>query len=127
MVAPLVNILPHPELPHLKVAEVAGNQVVVGDHYDEGVLGIFIPDGAIVPDKLLEDMWLKGKLAGKQKNRVKARDREGVYSAGLFYGSGYWYMNPENREIERITSRSWNPEWKEGDDVTEQIGVTFKE
>jgi len=27
----------------------------VGDHYDENTLGIFIPEGAVVSDKLAEE------------------------------------------------------------------------
>lgn len=101
---------PHPFDWNLRVDEIHGYKIMVGNHYEFGQLGILIPDGAIVPDKLAEEMWVKGKLAGKQKNRVKARDIRGVRSEALFYGS---------------QGASWNPEWKEGDDVTDEIGVTF--
>jgi hypothetical protein len=76
---------------------------VVGDHYDEGVLGIFIPDGAIIPDKLVD----------------------GIFSEGLFYGSRFWVV--EWGEKVYNDGPSFSPSWKEGDDVSEAIGVTFHE
>jgi hypothetical protein len=97
----------------------------VGVHYDEGTLGIFLPDGAIIPDKLADEMWVKGKLAGKQKNRVKARAMRGVQTEGLFYGSRFFEDKDGTRQL--VESASWNPVWKAGDDVTAEIGVTFKE
>ena len=113
-----ITFTDHPADPYLKVGTVGGNQVVTGDHYYQGQLGFFIPEGCIVPEKLLREMWLwneelgKGRLGGKKGNRVKARDMGGVKSTGLFYGS---------------QGESWNPEWKAGQDITEEIGITFQE
>lgn len=123
-----LNILgDHPMTPNLKIAHVMEqHQLVVGNHYDDGILGIFIPDGAIVPDKLAEEMWVLGKLAGKKRNRVKARDFLGEFSAGLFYGSRFWIVG-EDGQKEYQPGPSWNPDWIEGQDVTAEIGVTFKE
>ena len=69
-----IHLKPHPESDKLHIGEVGGHQVVVGVHYEEGTLGIYIPDGAILPDDIAEDMWLKGKLAGSKKNRVKGQE-----------------------------------------------------
>jgi hypothetical protein len=115
---------PHPLNPKLMLAQINGHHVVVGNHYDDGVLGFFIPDGAIVPDKLAEEMWVKGKLAGSKKNRVKARDMNGIRSDGLFYGSEYWIIDDQYRDKVYEKSASWNPSWKEGDDVAAEVGVT---
>jgi hypothetical protein len=114
----------HPTTPSLQVAEVGGHQVVVGRHYDEGTLGIFLPDGAIVPDKLASEMRVLGKLAGKRRNRVKARDFLGVFSEGLFYGSAFFDQDVNGQKTYDV-GPSWNPDWIEGQDVTEEIGVTF--
>lgn len=121
------SIQKHPTNPKLWVVALNSGpisvQVICGSendgscHYFEGQLGIFIPDGAIVPDKLADEMWVKGMLAGKKRNRVKAKMRDGEMSDGLFYGS----------PSDKVISPSWDPAWKEGDDVREQIGVTFKE
>lgn len=123
IIARLTNLRDHPTISHLQLATVAGRQVVVGRHYDEGILGIFLPDGAVVPDKLAEEMWVKGKLAGKKGNRVKARERDGILSEGLFYGSIFWVVESEGKVYNK--GPSWNPAWTEGQDVTAEIGVTF--
>ena len=102
----------HPEVTNLIVGRVADRTVVTGRHYAQGQLGFFIPDGAIVPDKLADEMWVQGKLAGAKRNRVRAREFKGVWSEGLFYGS---------------QGDSWNPAWKPGDDVTKEVGVTFRD
>ncbi len=108
----------------LKKGTIDGHTVVVGDHYDNNTLGFFIPEDAIVPDKLAEDMWVKGKLAGKKGNRVKARVMDGVLSEGLFYGANYWVK--KDSQFVEVDSPSWNPNWKEGQDITEETGITFK-
>ena len=123
IVYPIHILSDHPEAEGLEVAEVGGHSLVVGKHYDEGTLGIFIPDGAIIPDKLAEEMRVLGRLAGKQRNRVKARDFFGVFSEGLYYGSRFYDL----AEGQKVYSNgpSWNPDWIEGQDVTDEIGVTF--
>jgi hypothetical protein len=120
-----IHLKPHPASEKLHIGEVGGHQVVVGVHYEEGTLGIYIPEDAILPDDIAEDMWLKGKLAGSKKNRVKGRNFAGVFSDGLFYGKRF--HEEKDGEQVLVESRAWKPEWKEGDDVTAQIGVTFKE
>ena len=113
-----IRFTDHPSVPSLKVGTVGDFQVVVGDHYSQGQLGFFVPEGGTVPEKLLREMWLwndtlgKGRLAGKRGDRVKRRLLDGVESQGLFYGS---------------QGDSWNPDWVEGQDVTEETGVTFAE
>jgi hypothetical protein len=123
IVGKLENIRQHPNAANLQIAEIHGHQVVVGKHYEEGQMGFFIPDGAIVPDKLLSEMWLydfekgRGKLSGKRGNRVKAREMHGVISEGLFYGA-YYFENGK-----RIESPSWRDSWKNKDDVSTDVGV----
>ena len=118
------NLLPHPTLPHLRVAMVGEHQVVIGDHYADGLLGVYIPPDAIVPEPILRELWLwneaigRGRLAGTRGNQVKARTMGGVLSDGLFYGSrwrdeaGTWH-----------DSASWDPAWTEGQDVSAALGV----
>jgi hypothetical protein len=120
-----IKLQDHPTNPDLQIGTINGHQVVVGRHYDPDTLGFFIPEGAIVPDKLADEMWVRGRLAGKQRNRVKTRELHGVHSEGLFYGSCYW-TKQGNQWIE-VSSPSWNNNWKEGDDVAKEVGITFAE
>lgn len=120
-----IKLSDHPTNPDLQIGHINGHQVVVGRHYDDNILGFFIPEGAIIPDKLADEMWVKGRLAGKKGNRVKARDMHGVKSEGLFYGSYYWTKKEGYQHQVEVTSPSWNPDWKEGDDVSHEVGITY--
>jgi hypothetical protein len=97
-------------------ASVAGRQVVVGDHYQDGQLGVYLPPGAILPEVILREMWLwndalgKGRLAGKRGDRVTARTIAGRRSDGLFYGS---------------QGRHFDHAWPVGQDAAPAWGVTF--
>jgi hypothetical protein len=108
----------HPTDDNLEIGQVGPYQLVVGKHYRGGQLGFHVPEGAHIPDKLLDDMWLRGRLAGKKKNRVKNREMKGVISDGLFYGEGYYDEN-----WNWIVTPSWNPNWKSGDNVADEVGI----
>ncbi len=94
--------------------------VVTGAHYTDGQIGVFIPAGAVVPDDILKDMWLYGRLAGKKRNRVVSKPMFGYPSEGIFYGDRY-----TNNEGVLILSPAWRSHWKIGDDVTEELGIKF--
>lgn len=57
--------------------------VVPKDEYVAGELALYIPEQAIVPDALLHEIGLEGKLAGSRKNRVKAMRFRGALSQGI--------------------------------------------
>ena len=78
--------------------------IVKRDSFKTGDLGVYIPENAIVPDNLLEEMGLVGRLGGKLKNIVRPMKMRGMVSEGLIYPI---------REG-----------WVEGQDVTEELGVT---
>jgi len=59
--------------------------VVRKDQYKAGDLAVYIPEAAILPDWLIKEMGLEGKLAGNNKNRVKAVKLRGCLSQGLLY------------------------------------------
>jgi hypothetical protein len=118
-----IRLSPHPD-PKLMIGQLGEHQVVVGNHYDEGTLGFHIPVGAIVPDEILKDMWLLGKLSGNKKNKVKAREMKGVHSDGLYYGSRYFLNESTGKTY--IDSRSWNKDWKVGDDVAGELGIIYE-
>ena len=103
-----LRIAPHPDADALELAHVGGYVAVVrkGEFRAED-LAVYIPEGAVVPREVLVRLGLEGKLAGSQKNRVKAVRLRGVLSQGLV-GS----------------FKALGIEAEEGDDVTERLGIT---
>lgn len=100
-----ITISRHPNADALELANIADYQAIVRKRqFHDGDLVAYIPEQAIVPEALLKEMGLEGKLAGKDGNRVKAIRLRGVLSQGLVY--------PARRG------------WKLGDDVTEELGIT---
>ena len=95
-----------PSSDFLELAVVGGGIrcIVRKGQYQSGDHVIYIPEAAIVPDDILEELGLVGKLAGKAKNRVKPIRLRGVLSDGLIMPI---------REGMSL-----------GDDVTEVLGVT---
>lgn len=100
-----ITITEHPNADALELANVGDYQAIVRKgQFQTGDLVAYIPEQALVPQKLLKEMGLEGRLAGKAKNRVKAIRLRGVLSQGLVYPA--------------------QPEWQEGADVTELLGIT---
>jgi len=100
-----ITIHPHPKADKLEIAQVGDYQSIVrkGD-FSDGDLVAYIPEQAIVPEALLQEMGLKGMLAGKAKNRVKAIKLRGSLSQGIVYPA--------------------RPEWPEGAHVEGVLGIT---
>ena len=106
-----LHIAPHPDADVLELAQVGGYVAVVRKgEFRTGDLAVYIPEGAVVPTEILARMGLEGKLAGPQKNRVKAVRLRGVLSQGLV-GS----------------LKALGIEAREGDDVAERLGLTTYE
>lgn len=100
-----VEIHPHGNADSLEIAQIQGYKSIVGKgQYRDGDLVAYIPEDAVVPEDVLREMNLHGKLAGSAKNRVKAIRLRGVISQGICYPA--------------------KPEWEEGQVVTEQLGIT---
>src|SRR5690242_6109632 len=83
----LHNCRKHPNADSLSLANVGsedGFQVVTGlDAYKDGDEVLYVPEGGIVPDGILDELGLKGRLGGKTKNVVKAIKLRGELSQGL--------------------------------------------
>jgi tRNA-binding EMAP/Myf-like protein len=100
-----LTVQEHPDADRLEIAQVGDYQsIIMKGQYETGDLAAYIPEASLVPDPLIQEMGLEGKLAGSKQNRVKAVRLRGVLSQGLCYPA---------RE-----------EWEEGQDVTEELGVT---
>jgi RNA ligase (TIGR02306 family) len=105
---------------------------VVGDYrsivrkgqYLAGELAVYIPEDSIVPIDLIRYLGLEGRLAGKDKNRVKAVKLRGTLSQGLLYK-----VHPEYGEHRLV---AFVPESNgtqlhtviEGQDVAELLTIT---
>lgn len=77
--------------------------VVRKGQFAEGDLVAYLPEASLLPNTLLEDLNLVGKLSGSGKNRVKAAKFRGQLSQGICYPA--------------------RPDWVEGQDVAEELGV----
>lgn len=96
----------HPNADRLDVARVLGYTCVVPKgEFKTGDVAAYIPEQSIVPDGILEEMGLAGRLAGKGHNRVRAERLRGVLSQGLLYRG------------DTVRGAA------EGDDVTRTLGI----
>jgi RNA ligase (TIGR02306 family) len=80
----------------------------------------YIPEGALVPIPLLEEMGLIGKLSGKQKNRVKAIKLRGCLSQGLVLSYGDVLKKYATNPVKRILAL-WR--LRLGADVSNILGI----
>ena len=99
-----VLIEPHHNADALEIARIGGYcSIVRKGQFADGDLVAYIPEQAIVPDSILEELGLTGRLAGAKANRVKAIRLRGVLSQGICYPA--------------------RPGWRLGQDVTEELGI----
>ena len=102
-----VEISQHPNADLIELARVDDYRcVVIKGQLQSGQLAVYIPTSAIVPEPLLAELGLVGKLAGPQHNRVKAIRLRGELSEGLVY-------RPE----------TWPAHWTAGHDVTAELDI----
>lgn len=79
-----IKIKSHPSADRLEIAVIEGYEcIVLKGEYQTGDRAVYIPEQAIVPSELLENLGLTGRLAGPDKNRVKAIKLRNVLSQGL--------------------------------------------
>lgn len=99
------TIQEHPNADALELCRVGGYlSIVRKGQYQTGDLVAYIPEQAVLPEGLIEELGLTGKLAGSKHDRVKAMRLRGILSQGLVY-----------------PARS---EWVLGQDVTEELEIT---
>lgn len=83
-----IGVESHPDADKLDIIQIQGTEyqcVAQKGNWKPGDVAIYIPEGAILPDNIIEEMGLAGLLAGSKKNRVKAIRLRGVLSQGLVY------------------------------------------
>lgn len=77
-------VTPHPNADRLELAQVGLFRAVVPKGvYETDDWAVYVPEQAVLPDELIEELGLVGKLAGKDKNRVKAVRLRGELSQGI--------------------------------------------
>lgn len=103
-VCQISRIEPIPNSDRIEVAFIGEWPCVVQKHkYHAGDVIVYIMQDSVLPDNLIAEMGLTGKLAGPAKNRVKAIKLRGQRSVGLLYSA--------------------RPEWPIGYDATADLGI----
>ena len=111
-----LKIEEHPNADALEIARVGDyRSIVQKGQYKTGDLGVYIPEQSILPQWLISRLGLEGRLAGSNKDRVKAIKLRGVLSQGIVY------QVFSDSHIELCQKRI---EVSEGDVVTEELGIT---
>ena len=81
-----LQIEEHPDADAIEIARVDGYlSVVRKGQFQSGDIAAYIPENSVLPDWLIAEMGLVGKLAGAELNRVKAIRLRGVLSQGLLW------------------------------------------
>lgn len=85
-----LTIEDHPNADAIELARVGDYvSIVRKGMYKTGDLAVYIPEAAVVPERVLQRIGLwkddKGMLAGKQGTRVKAVKLRGIVSQGLIF------------------------------------------
>lgn len=111
-----LTIEPHPNADRLELAQVGLYRAVVGKgEFRSGEFALYVPEQAILPDELIEELGLTGKLAGKEKNRVKAVKLRGAVSQGIVCRPSICNM---------YRPADWVHYHESGRDFAEVLGVT---
>lgn len=104
---------PHPNADALELAQVGLYRAVVAKGaYRTGDYALYIPEQAVLPVALIEELGLTGRLAGGAANRVKAVRLRGELSQGLV-------CRPQALSDVDLESAA-----KEGTDFAEFLGIT---
>nr|WP_240760082.1 RNA ligase (ATP) [Phytoactinopolyspora endophytica] len=75
---------PHPHVDFLEVAEIGlYRSVIPRGVFQTGEWAVYIPDGAVLPDGLVEELGRAGQLAGPTHSRLRPIRRYGQLSQGL--------------------------------------------
>ncbi|MEV8532493.1 RNA ligase (ATP) [Streptomyces sp. NPDC051211] len=82
--AEVLTIHEHPNADALELAQVGLYRAVVAKgRHRTGDIALYIPEQAVLPEALIEELGLTGRLAGGDANRVKAVRLRGELSQGL--------------------------------------------
>lgn len=124
-----LTIHEHPNADALELAQVGLYRAVVGKGvYRTGDYALYIPEQAVLPPDLIEEIGLTGRLAGKEKDRVKAIRLRGELSQGIVCRphalSRLWRV--EGEAVADFASPDFDPviAAREGTDFAVDLGIT---
>ncbi|MFE7586155.1 RNA ligase (ATP) [Streptomyces gardneri] len=82
--AEVLTVHPHPNADALELAQVGLYRAVVAKGaYRTGDAALYIPEQAVLPGPLVDELGLTGRLAGKDSDRVRAVRLRGELSQGI--------------------------------------------
>ncbi|MFF8386782.1 RNA ligase (ATP) [Streptomyces kanasensis] len=82
--AELLTVHEHPNADALELAQVGLFRAVVAKGaFRDGDAAVYVPEQAVLPPALVEELGLTGRLAGAEANRVKAVRLRGELSQGI--------------------------------------------
>ncbi|MFJ6667211.1 RNA ligase (ATP) [Streptomyces sp. NPDC091383] len=82
--AEVLTVHEHPNADALELAQVGLYRAVVAKGaFRSGEVALYIPEQAVLPDGLIEELGLTGRLAGGAANRVRAVRLRGELSQGI--------------------------------------------
>lgn len=102
-----LEVEPHPDptATQIEIARVGDYTCVVRKgQFVTGDLAAYIPEASLLPQPLLDELGLAGRLAGPDGNRLKPIRLRGIVSQGICYQA--------------------RPGWVEGQDVAAELGLT---
>ncbi|KOG22785.1 MULTISPECIES: RNA ligase (ATP) [Streptomyces] len=110
--AEVLTVHPHPNADALELAQVGLYRAVVAKGaYKTGDAAVYIPEQAVLPAGLIEELGLTGRLAGGNADRVKAVRLRGELSQGIVCRPGALAGD----DLERAAA--------EGTDFAERLGI----
>ncbi len=86
--------------------------VVAKGAFRTGDWAVYVPENALLPDDLVDELGLTGRLAGSRRNRVKAVRLRGELSQGIVCVSG------------RVADRDLAAAHDAGTDFSGELGIT---
>ena len=91
--ATITRIDPIPGKDRIVLATIDGYQSIIGkDQYQVGDIVCYISEQSVLPETLIVEIGLYGKLAGANKDRVKAIRMGGVVSQGIICKPDQWKL-----------------------------------
>ncbi|MEU3690768.1 RNA ligase (ATP) [Streptomyces narbonensis] len=111
--AEVLTVHPHPNADALELAQVGLYRAVVAKGaYRTGDAALYIPEQAVLPAALVDELGLTGRLAGKDSDRVRAVRLRGELSQGIVCRPGAL----AGTDLERAAA--------ERTDLAETLGIT---